>query len=285
MDKKYAYITLVSSEDYVFGAIVMYYSWKETNSKYPFLCLVTNNISLQSKSILRTVGFEVIEVLKYAPTVYKEMLETIEPEMLKDSGVGKDFNKNGWQNCWSKFYCWQLTDYDKLVYYDADTWFVKNCDELFNYPHMSALEDWQGFCAGMLVIEPSLDELNKLLELSEQSAFHQNTLNNDQFVLNQYHSNWKDDPNRILPDYFHKRIIDLDFHDTSWFFKNQQKIRAFHLVGQKPWIEGKQYIDFLNTHERPMQGLLEGLYLVYCNLVIAKLKTLNINKFWSYYNI
>ena len=43
-----AYITLLSTNNYLYGCIGLMYSWKATNSKYPFYCVVTEDITKEN---------------------------------------------------------------------------------------------------------------------------------------------------------------------------------------------------------------------------------------------
>lgn len=38
----------------------------------------------------------------------------------------------------TKIFCWKL-DYDKCVYVDSDAMVLRNCEELFDYPELSAV--------------------------------------------------------------------------------------------------------------------------------------------------
>jgi alpha-N-acetylglucosamine transferase len=80
------------------------------------------------------------------------------------------FSRN-WALTLSKFEIFNLTQFDKIIYLDADIMMLKNIDHLFEYPHLtSALDgeyfniwpDKPHFNAGILVIEPNSDEYKKL---------------------------------------------------------------------------------------------------------------------------
>jgi len=69
-----------------------------------------------------------------------------------------------WKNCWTKFKIFDLIEYDKIVFLDADIMVLKNLDHLFELPHMTAAldgeyfnlwEGWPHFNSGCLVIEPN----------------------------------------------------------------------------------------------------------------------------------
>ena len=74
---------------------------------------------------------------------------------------------NIWENVPSKFEIFNLTQFEKIVYLDADIYVLKNLDHLFAAPHLTAAldgeyfnlwEGWPHFNAGCMVIEPSNEE-------------------------------------------------------------------------------------------------------------------------------
>ena len=64
---KNAYVSLLSSNNYIYAAIALMYSWKNTYSKYPFVLLVTKDISEANKNIARAIGYQVIEIDEFVP--------------------------------------------------------------------------------------------------------------------------------------------------------------------------------------------------------------------------
>jgi alpha-N-acetylglucosamine transferase len=81
-----------------------------------------------------------------------------------------------WKNCWTKFQIFNLIEYDKIVFLDADVMVLKNLDHLFKKPHMTAALDgeywnlwpsWPHFNSGCLVIEPSTDLFNNILNFAK----------------------------------------------------------------------------------------------------------------------
>jgi len=69
-----------------------------------------------------------------------------------------------WHDCWTKFHIFNLIQFDKIIFLDADLLILKNLDHLFDKPHMTAAldgeyfglwEGWPHFNSGCMVIEPS----------------------------------------------------------------------------------------------------------------------------------
>jgi len=104
------------------------------------------------------------------------------PDALYEENVKihKKFTNN-WKNCFTKYKLFDLTEYDKIVFLDADIMVLKNLDDLFDKPNMTACVDgeyfniWPNylhFNAGCLVIEPShgtyLDLLKELENINHE---------------------------------------------------------------------------------------------------------------------
>ena len=80
-----------------------------------------------------------------------------------------------WENCLTKFKIFNLTQFDKLIFLDADILILKNLDDLFERPHMTSALDgeyfnlwpgWDHFNSGIMVIEPSEKLFNDLLDFT-----------------------------------------------------------------------------------------------------------------------
>ncbi|KAF2296589.1 hypothetical protein GH714_000404 [Hevea brasiliensis] len=75
---------------------------------------------------------------------------------------------NEWN--YSKFRLWQLTDYDKIIFIDADMLILRNIDLLFEMPEITAIgNNATLFNSGVMVVEPSnctfqllMDHINEI---------------------------------------------------------------------------------------------------------------------------
>lgn len=155
--KNYAYITLLSTLDYLPGVLVLGESLKRVNSVYPFAVGVTEDIYEQALPVLQKAGciVEKIHHLEYSDMMKKHALKQW------GESCKSVFNTA------SKISLFELNDYDKLVYIDADTIVLQNVDELFNWPDGSMAKhpvDDYGF-TGLMVFTPAHHkvELYKIL--------------------------------------------------------------------------------------------------------------------------
>lgn len=73
----------------------------------------------------------------------------------------------------TKVNAWQLTQYSKCVFLDADTLVVQNVDELFDREELSACSDigWPDcFNSGVFVFQPSNETFRSLMELARKTG-------------------------------------------------------------------------------------------------------------------
>ena len=134
-----------------------------------------------------------------------------------------------------------MTDFEKLVYLDADTWVFQNLDDLFERPHMSSVLEtlsWERknphFNAGILVIEPNRDEYIKIKNYAETFEL-EGRLATEMDVLNNYYNNWFENPERVLPFYYHWNWYYFHKQHESYAYYNWGKLKAIHMIGKKPW--------------------------------------------------
>lgn len=121
-----AYVTLVMKGDkYIPGAIVLAESLKTVGSKYPTICMITNDVSEDGITELSKHFTKVIGV----PYITKKSTKMIsqKQEKIYSNWIQQSYTK--WNILNHK-----LFDYDKLLFVDADMIFLENCDCLFNLP-------------------------------------------------------------------------------------------------------------------------------------------------------
>ena len=140
MKNNYAYVTLLSSWDYLLAVLVLNKSLIKHQSKYPLVVGVTEDIYdivsfyLEKENIL----FKMIPQLEYSDGSKKAWGE--------DNSVLKTA---------SKIALFSFNEFDKLIYIDADSLLRKNIDELFDYPDGSILvSPTSGIMSGLIVFCP-----------------------------------------------------------------------------------------------------------------------------------
>ena len=178
----------MTSDNYLPGLLVLHNSLVNTNAKFPFLVLLTKDISMDVVSIIkkRHISFEVIE---------------------RDISNPTDVERtHRWFSTYSKLNVFNQTKFDKIVYLDADTFVLRNIDELFEFKHMSATNaggmlprklSWVHLNSGVFVAEPSgelfedmISKIGKIEALKSMGTFERPQHGSDQDFLNAYYPNW-----------------------------------------------------------------------------------------------
>ncbi|CAI9303225.1 unnamed protein product [Lactuca saligna] len=208
-----AYVTVLhSSETYVCGAISLAQSILQTNSTKDLLLLADDSISQKSLRGLKAAGWKI------------KLIERIRSPHAK-KGAYNEYN-------YSKLRIWQLIEYDKVIFIDADLIVLKNLDEFFRYPQLSAVgNDKYIFNSGVIVVEPSKCMFNGLMK----KRFTFTSYNGgDQGFLNEAFTWWHR---------FHTKVNHLKvFEGTdNPGHKIPENVHTIHYLGLKPWMCYRDY--------------------------------------------
>jgi|SRR3989339_703049 len=237
MKSKYSYISILSTDNYLKGLLVLFFSYKKTKSKYPFLVLLTPNIS--KKTIL---------VLKRFNVPYEILSEDIN----NPTDVDK---KHRWFKTYSKLSVFNQTKYSKIVYLDADMLILRNIDGLFKYDHMSATnaggmlprkKSWTHLNSGLMVIEPSsktfkdmISKIGKIETLESGGTLFTPKSGSDQDFLNSYYSKWKQNKKLHLDHKYNMIHYYLDEYHKLFGYSFKSKKKAIYIIHYasylKPW--------------------------------------------------
>ena len=212
-----AYFTLTSNDLFVPGAIAVVKSLRMTKTSYPIYCMVSDEVSVENTEALTSAGAIVIEVPKIHSNVSGEDGDRFE--------VGKN-----WLT-FTKLNVFNMTDFDKIVYVDADCVVLQNIDDMFTFStpcgyllaHTGELE------AGVLVLEPSEATFAELKTFLDK----ENWVNHDQSLLNWYFREYKKEFHS-LPNEYHFCHKLYHNYDPTLIHRKQVKIIEFN--GYKPWI-------------------------------------------------
>ena len=249
--KKYTYVTLLTNDSYFPGVVILYESLRRVNTSYPLLCLITNNVSENIVENLIKLGIK-----------YKKVATIPMPDNFTAFNVtiNEKFTTT-WKDCFTKFYAFELTEYDKVIFCDADLMFLKNCDHCFEMSHMTAALDgeysnhWPDnphFNAGFMVIKPEKDSVIKLLKYISSLDLEDlgfTSVIADQEILNLYYTKWPQDTKLHLSKYYNvfpncsANIYTDDILKNGYFV---------HFVGVKPW----EYTNIDNVEEPISNALL-----------------------------
>jgi len=209
-----AYITYTCSDSYIPGIIALYKSLRSSGNTKDLIVMVTEDVTDEAKDLLKDYD------VKFSPV-----------EKIYYDGPGEVLSryKNSSWKMFTKLNIWKHTDYDKLVYLDADTLILKNIDKLFEYDELAAVNGgseglkYFGIEGGILVIKPNIQTYNKLIKALGSGQY--DIRMSDQSFLN---------------DYFSKHAIINHIPETynrRWK-KNRDysSCHIFHFNADKPWI-------------------------------------------------
>ncbi|XP_077213523.1 putative UDP-glucuronate:xylan alpha-glucuronosyltransferase 3 isoform X2 [Tasmannia lanceolata] len=217
-----AYATLLhSAHFYVCGAIAAAQSIRLSGSTRDLVILVDETISDYHRGGLEAAGWKIRTIQRIR-----------NPKAEKDA-------YNEWN--YSKFRLWQLTDYDKIIFIDADLLILRNIDFLFGMPEITATgNNATLFNSGVMVIEPSNCTFQLLMDhINEIESYN----GGDQGYLNEIFTWW------------HRIPKHMNFLKHFWVGdeeeKKEQKTRLFgadppilyvlHYLGNKPWLCFRDY--------------------------------------------
>ncbi|KAI8883798.1 glycosyltransferase family 8 protein [Backusella circina FSU 941] len=214
-----AYVTLVATDAYAPGALVLSHRLRDLGSQKEIVCLVTPEISTQVKDKLG-------EICTLIPV---DTLRSHNHDNLKVLG------RTELDITFTKIQLWKLTQYKKVVFLDADTYPVQNIDVLFDRPSFSAAPDsgWPDcFNSGVFVTEPSESDYEGLNKLANGKGSFDG---GDQGLLNTYFSSWSNSPSKRLPFTFNTTPT-AQYGYAPAHNEFSQNISIFHFIGKdKPW--------------------------------------------------
>ncbi|KAF8693425.1 hypothetical protein HU200_038819 [Digitaria exilis] len=218
-----AYATILHSEHlYACGAITAAQSIRMAGSGRDMVALVDEStISARHRSALEAAGWKVRPIRRIR-----------NPRASTDA-------YNEWN--YSKFWLWSLTEYDRVIFLDADLLVQRPMEPLFAMPEVSATgNDGARFNSGVMVVEPCNCTFRLLTDHVGDIVSYNG---GDQGYLNEVFSWWHrlpshanymkhfwegDTPERVAAK---RRVMAAD----------PPVVLAVHFVGLKPWFCFRDY--------------------------------------------
>lgn len=147
-----AYVTLVATDDYAYGAIGLNESLKKVQSKYPLIILATDQISLNTLQLFNqfNIAYKIVPHLEF----------------------NKQHPTKRYRLTRSKIQLLTLIEFDKVCFLDADVIVIKNFDFLFEKDYFFLYRQDDGetkkwmISGGMFIIQPNLDFYKKVYLMS-----------------------------------------------------------------------------------------------------------------------
>lgn len=257
--ERYAYITIISSMEYLEGVRTLLYALRKVNSQYPLIVLAPTGFAPRIREPIERWGGIVLEA--------------------EDVFLGGLAEKNArayWNNTFFKLRVFDLVQYRKLVYIDSDMIVLENLDHLFNMNHISAVQGgklifgWEDINSGLMVIEPNREEYQALVDLIPlvcENKIRENIGFGDQDVISFYYKNvnkkWGE-ANRLDERY---NAMIRCIHELCVHY-GINNIKVIHFVGEKKpwmysWTEMVYYVAKYTLHHERYRAQCAWKYFAY----------------------
>lgn len=252
-----AYITVLTTNEYLDGVLALYQSLKDVGSKYPLVVGITGNIYPFARELLTKLKIEIVELedFSFSEQTIKKL---------------KAFGTPHWAYTAAKLQVFGLCQFEKLVFLDSDMLVLKNIDHLFEKPHMTAaidspmlysenIDKHRHLNSGLMVIEPAAEIEKKLKQLSTEYSLP------DQELIRLLYPNWVHQTELQLP---------VTYNLFAMYYEKYYKANAsvkdtyvVHFIGkEKPFHKNiirhsiKTYYDYFenlyfSAIERAIQSL------------------------------
>lgn len=221
------YITLLATDSYLPGVLVLQLCLARAGAKHALYVGVSAGVSDIARDQLRAHGLAVIELASVV------LPGKVEQEL------------SHWLHSFDKLKIFSLTGFRKLVYLDSDLLVLRNIDELFSLPHMSTVcagrkfpgnDSWSGVNSGLMVVEPRTG-LSEAMERLIPAVLASGESVGDQDVIQAFYP-WAQLAALELGQGYNVFSIYLDY-----YIKNRddalrgEPVRVIHFIGRKkPWM-------------------------------------------------
>lgn len=227
----HAYVTLVTNDDFAIGARALARSIQACGSSAPLVVMTT--FHSEQVAALREFNVHLVDVC--APEVSDAFVQRHQKDQIHGRNPFTKGNKPAFHtplDNFAKLRLWQLTDYESVVFLDADTLMVRSCDKLFAYPEFSAapnlyesVADMHRLNSGVFVAKPSAATYDRMIAaLDAPGAYWKRT---DQTFLEAFFPDWHGLPYTYnCLQYVYFNMPDLWSWDT---------VKLIHYQYEKPW--------------------------------------------------
>ncbi|MCA1406090.1 glycosyl transferase [Ensifer sp. IC3342] len=230
---RHAFVTLVTNADYVLGARALLRSIRLTRTPADIVVLYTGGVDAAALEPLTEFDCRLVEteLLPLSDDFNaRHARRNVHSKAPFTKGRKPEFHSPLDNFC--KLRLWQLIEYERCVFIDADAIVLRNIDKLFRYPEFSAapnvyesLGDFHRLNSGVFVAEPSVKTFDKMLAvLDAPGAFWPRT---DQTFLQSYFPDW------------HGLPVTMNMLQYVWFnlpaLWDWRSIGVLHYQYEKPW--------------------------------------------------
>lgn len=239
-----AYVAVLSTDDFLDGVLVLKESLRLCRAQYPLHVAVGSKVS---ESVRRTLASAKL------PQIALCSLDI--PDYVLSANEQSDFHRH-WVNVFDKLHVFSLCQFNKIVFIDCDVLVIRNIDDLFSKPHMSATvagaipghKPSRAFSAGLMVIEPEPGLTDRLVgvipavfeqEKGWRAAAGRPVSIGAQSVINELWPEWFTQADLHLRPTYNLMATHLDYYmrELDFSFRGVDPIRVLHFDGEaKPWM-------------------------------------------------
>lgn len=254
MNSPYAYATLVTNADYAMGATALVRSLKRTGTQADIVVMHTGGVSAEALAPLEALGARLApaELLATSDAFNERHRRAkLHADAPFTKGRKPDFHTP--LDNFAKLRLWEMDEYERIVFIDADAIVVRTIDRLFAYPEFSAapnvyesLADFHRLNSGVFVAQPSQATFARMMAmLDAPDAFWRRT---DQTFLEAFFPDW------------HGLPVFCNMLQYVWFTMPElwdwNSVRVIHYQYEKPWETGHPKAERL----RPLIDLWRAHY-------------------------
>lgn len=228
-----AYATLVTNADYALGARALCRSIRWTGSEADIVVLHTGGVAAEDLAPLREFGVRLARCdLLPTSAAFNEAHARDRIHGIAPFTKGEKPAFHTPLDNFVKLRLWQMEEYARVLFIDADALALRNIDILFDYPEFSAapnvyesLADFTRLNSGVFVAAPSRATFAAMLaRLDAPGAFWRRT---DQSFLQDFFPGW------------HGLSVYCNLLQYVWFnlpdLWDWGSIRVLHYQYEKPW--------------------------------------------------
>ena len=233
---RHAYATLVTNGDYARGAAALIRSLRRTGTEADIVVLHTGGVSAPALAPLQALRARLVRAdLLPTSDAFNERHQRARLHADAPFTKGRKPAFHTPLDNFVKLRLWEMEEYERVVFLDADTIVLRSIDRLFGYPEFSAapnvyesLSDFHRLNSGVFVAKPSRATFDAMLaRLDAPDAFWRRT---DQTFLETFFPDWHGLP-----------VFD-NMLQYVWFnlpgLWDWASVRVVHYQYEKPWEDG-----------------------------------------------
>jgi len=243
MNPNYAYITISTGKSYLMGIMAMYLSLKQTGTKIPLYAMLPSDLVKEEEKLCVQLKENGINIIEYNNSISI-------PQQLIDNN--ENHGDRRFSHTFDKLLVFEQTQFDKIVYLDADIYILHNLDHLFQLPHMSAMiagksypgnEDWVDLTSGIMTIVPE-QGLSARFEKLIPDVISAKGICGDQDILQAYYSDWPQHPELDMGEKYGVIAYYAKYYEKHLGYKytnnvaDPHSVAVIHYAGEKkPWMQ------------------------------------------------